>query len=435
MTRTLRVGAAQLGPVAARPHPQGGGRAAARPAPPGRRGRLPSWSCSPSWRSPRSSPAGSSTTSREVDALLRERDARTPTPSRCSTRPPRLGVGFCLGYAELDRRRAPLQHADPRRARRAHRRPLPQGPHPRPRGRTSRGRPFQHLERHYFEPGPDGFGVWRAFGGLGRDDDLQRPALARDLPGAGPAGRRADPVRLQHADPLRARPEPGHPRRVPQRARDAGRARTRTARGWSAWPRAASRRASTRWPRVVHHRPDRARSSPRRSTDRRRADRGRCDLDWCQRYKGTLFDFDRYRRPELYGRITDPAGRHRTAGGPEALTSMTSTELDDADTVDVRAQRHAGRRAGRPPAPARRAARGARHHLAQGRLLAVGPVRLLHRALDGKAVVSLPAAARQGRRASRSSRSKASTPTSGSASPTPSPPAAACSAGSASPAS
>ena len=27
-------------------------------------------------------------------------------------------------------------------------------------------RPFQHLERHYFEPGPDGFGVWRAFGGL-----------------------------------------------------------------------------------------------------------------------------------------------------------------------------------------------------------------------------------------------------------------------------
>ena len=27
-------------------------------------------------------------------------------------------------------------------------------------------RPFQHAERYYFEPGPDGFGVWRAFGGL-----------------------------------------------------------------------------------------------------------------------------------------------------------------------------------------------------------------------------------------------------------------------------
>jgi N-carbamoyl-D-amino-acid hydrolase len=27
-------------------------------------------------------------------------------------------------------------------------------------------RPFQHLERHYFESGPDGFGVYRAFGGI-----------------------------------------------------------------------------------------------------------------------------------------------------------------------------------------------------------------------------------------------------------------------------
>lgn len=29
-----------------------------------------------------------------------------------------------------------------------------------------------------------------------------------------------------------------------------------------------------------------------------------CDLDWCERYKGTLFDFARYRRPEMYGLIT-----------------------------------------------------------------------------------------------------------------------------------
>ena len=34
----------------------------------------------------------------------------------------------------------------------------------------------------------------------------------------------------------------------------------------------------------------------------------RCDLDWCYRYKDTLFDFDRYRRPELYGRITAQRG-------------------------------------------------------------------------------------------------------------------------------
>jgi N-carbamoyl-D-amino-acid hydrolase len=33
-----------------------------------------------------------------------------------------------------------------------------------------------------------------------------------------------------------------------------------------------------------------------------------CDLDWCQKYTGTLFNFDRYRRPEVYGRITAQRG-------------------------------------------------------------------------------------------------------------------------------
>ena len=33
-----------------------------------------------------------------------------------------------------------------------------------------------------------------------------------------------------------------------------------------------------------------------------------CDLDWCERYKGTLFNFDRYRRPEVYTRITEQRG-------------------------------------------------------------------------------------------------------------------------------
>ena len=34
----------------------------------------------------------------------------------------------------------------------------------------------------------------------------------------------------------------------------------------------------------------------------------RCDLDWCARYSGTLFDFDKYRRPEVYTRITAQRG-------------------------------------------------------------------------------------------------------------------------------
>jgi predicted amidohydrolase len=34
----------------------------------------------------------------------------------------------------------------------------------------------------------------------------------------------------------------------------------------------------------------------------------RCDLDWCKQYKETLFDFERYRRPEVYARITAQKG-------------------------------------------------------------------------------------------------------------------------------
>ena len=31
-----------------------------------------------------------------------------------------------------------------------------------------------------------------------------------------------------------------------------------------------------------------------------------CDLDWCAQYTGTLFDFAKYRRPELYGPLAEP---------------------------------------------------------------------------------------------------------------------------------
>jgi predicted amidohydrolase len=33
-----------------------------------------------------------------------------------------------------------------------------------------------------------------------------------------------------------------------------------------------------------------------------------CDLDWCKHYKETLFNFERYRRHEVYGRITSQKG-------------------------------------------------------------------------------------------------------------------------------
>ncbi len=77
----------------------------------------------------------------------------------------RLGLGFSLGFAELtpDGHRynttvlvGPDGH-EIGRYRKVH---LPGHEEHEP------WRPFQHLERRYFEESPDGFRVWRAFGGI-----------------------------------------------------------------------------------------------------------------------------------------------------------------------------------------------------------------------------------------------------------------------------
>src|SRR5205814_516980 len=77
----------------------------------------------------------------------------------------RLGVGFHLGYAELtpDGHRyntAILVERDGHVAAKYRKVHLPGHEEP------EDWRPFQHLERKYFEPGPDSFRVHRAFGGL-----------------------------------------------------------------------------------------------------------------------------------------------------------------------------------------------------------------------------------------------------------------------------
>lgn len=81
----------------------------------------------------------------------------------------RLGIGFCLGYAEVLTDDEGVTHryntqilvdrdgSEVAKFRKIH---IP--------GHSERQdwRPFQHAERHFFESGPDGFGVWRAFGGI-----------------------------------------------------------------------------------------------------------------------------------------------------------------------------------------------------------------------------------------------------------------------------
>ena len=60
----------------------------------------------------------------------------------------------------------------------------------------------------------------------------------------------------------------------------------------------------------------------------------RVDLDLCVDYKETLFDFERYRRPEVYGAITGQRGplvpegiRKARVGEPEASNDTGEERL------------------------------------------------------------------------------------------------------------
>ena len=160
--------------------------------------------------------------------------------------------------------------------------------------------PFQHLEKRYFEPGDLGFPVWRAFGGNRRHVHLQRPALAGDLPGHGHAGRRADSARLQHADaPSAVGAGLRSPRRLSTTTCACRPAPTRTAPGWSASPRPATRREASCSPAAASSRP-RARSW--RGDDQGRRWRSPAATSICAaRYKDTMFNFDLHRQPDAYG--------------------------------------------------------------------------------------------------------------------------------------
>ncbi len=81
----------------------------------------------------------------------------------------RLGIGFCLGYAEVHTDAEGVTHryntqilverdgSQVAKFRKIH---IPG------HAEIEEWRPFQHAERYFFDPGPDGFGVWRAFGGI-----------------------------------------------------------------------------------------------------------------------------------------------------------------------------------------------------------------------------------------------------------------------------
>jgi predicted amidohydrolase len=240
----------------------------------------------------------------EIDAFF-EREMPSAATKPLFDEAQRLGVGFSLGYAELTDdghhyNSQILVERDGRVVgtfRKVH---IPGHEEHEP------WRPFQHLERRYFESGPDGFGVWHAFGGIvgmAICNDRRWPETYRVMGLQG-----VELVLIGYNTPIHYAPDPSqdalagfHNHLVMQSGAYqngtwvVGVAKGGVEEGVDALAQSAIiapsgqivAQCSTVGDEVVV------------------AD---CDLDRCANYKQTLFDFDLYRMPQHYGIITEPPG-------------------------------------------------------------------------------------------------------------------------------
>ncbi len=216
-----------------------------------------------------------------------------------------LGIGFCLGYAELtpNGERFNTQILVERNGdavakyRKVH---IPGHETHEP------DRPFQHAERYYFKPSDEGFGVWQAFNGrIGMMicNDRRWPESYRVMGLQG-----VEMILCGYNTPLQYIPDPTqdplqsfHNALVMQSgAYQNGTFVVGVAKGGIE--------------EGVDSLADSSIIAPsgellaKTSTSGDEVITATCDLDWCYNYKNTLFNFDRYRRPEVYGRITSQRG-------------------------------------------------------------------------------------------------------------------------------
>jgi len=216
-----------------------------------------------------------------------------------------LGIGFCLGYAELTKagerfNTQILIERDGRVVAKYRKVHIPGHEHHEP------DRPFQHAERYYFTPSNEGFGVWPAFNGrIGMMicNDRRWPESYRVMGLQG-----VEMILCGYNTPLHYVPDPSqdalqgfHNALVMQSgAYQNGTFVVGVAKGGIE--------------EGVDSLADSSIIAPSGEILAKTATNGDevitavCDLDWCNNYKNTLFDFNRYRRPEVYGRITNQRG-------------------------------------------------------------------------------------------------------------------------------
>jgi len=217
----------------------------------------------------------------------------------------RLGVGFSLGYAELtttgDRFNTQvLVERDGTVVAKYRKVHIPGHEEHEP------DRPFQHAERYYFTPSDEGFGVWKAFGGrMGMMicNDRRWPETYRVMGLKG-----VEMILCGYNTPMHYVPDPSqdvlqgfHNALVMQSgAYQNGTFVVGVAKGGLE--------------EGVEGLADSSIIAPsgeilaKTETNGDELVTATCDLDWCYQYKNTLFNFDRYRRPEVYGPITQQRG-------------------------------------------------------------------------------------------------------------------------------
>lgn len=223
------------------------------------------------------------------------------------------GVGFCLGYAELTSTKERFNTqilvgpdgSVVGKYRKVH---IPGHEHHEP------DRPFQHAERYYFTPSEEGFPVWNAFGGrvgMMICNDRRWPESYRVMGLQG-----VEMILCGYNTPLHYVPDPTqdplqgfHNSLVMQSgAYQNGTFVVGVAKGGVE--------------EGVDSLADSMIVAPSGEILAKAATSGDelvwadCNLDWCYQYKDTLFDFDRYRRPEVYGRITGQRGVDPRDRGP-----------------------------------------------------------------------------------------------------------------------
>ena len=163
-------------------------------------------------------------------------------------------------------------------------------------------RPFQHLERRYFEEGPDGFSVWEAFGGvmgMALCNDRRWPETYRVM-----GLQNVEMILIGYNTPMHYAPDPSqnplqsfHNHLVMQAgAYQNGTWVVGVAKG------GVEEGVDSLAESVIIAPSGQIVAQAQTSDDELLV--ADCDLDWCKHYKDTLFDFDRYRRPEMYEFIT-----------------------------------------------------------------------------------------------------------------------------------